>query len=268
MSRENNIGRAVGINYGLMRLNNVWGIKCRNLFKIMLALIDLFWRTSPEGKKKSLPWGGCATELLPGAPTTQSYDLICKVPKRILLKTVIPGWLWRGITPEGGKQKIPICNWRPKRGDCHRGSHPEREVYMLITGFQPTNPIYGLWKRFFLTENLSLSYRCRYVIVGGDSDPLAWKYGISGLSPRSSGLIQSVRNDCDKEMNGSPDDVLFPKKIIKQQRVFPYYFMDTASSLAPVVLKHRQEEYDTHIYIHEHVCLSETLAYYRINKEH
>lgn len=115
----------------------------------MLATFDLFWRTSPEGKKKSLPWGGCTTELLPGAPTTQSYDLICKVPKRILLKTVIPGWLWRGITPEGGKQKIPICNWRPKRGDCHMGSHPEREVYMLTTGFQPTNPIYGTLKEVF-----------------------------------------------------------------------------------------------------------------------
>ena len=46
---------------------------------------------------------------LHGASTTQSYDLMCIVPKRSLLKTVIPGWLWRGMTPEGGKQKIAIC---------------------------------------------------------------------------------------------------------------------------------------------------------------
>lgn len=44
-----------------------------------------------------------------GKSTTQSYDLMCIVPKSSLLKTVIPGWLCRGITPEGGKQNIPIC---------------------------------------------------------------------------------------------------------------------------------------------------------------
>lgn len=41
--------------------------------------------------------------------SAQSYALMCMVPKRSLLKTVIPGWLWSGMTPEGGKQNIPIC---------------------------------------------------------------------------------------------------------------------------------------------------------------
>lgn len=54
---------------------------------------------------KGFPTAGVAL----GASTTQSYDLMCMVPNRSLLKTVIPGWLWRGMTADGGKQKIPIC---------------------------------------------------------------------------------------------------------------------------------------------------------------
>lgn len=49
-------------------------------------------------------------DVLPGTSATQSYDLMFIVPKRSLLKTVIPGWLWSGMTPDGGKQKIPIYN--------------------------------------------------------------------------------------------------------------------------------------------------------------
>lgn len=49
-----------------------------------------------------------------GKSTTQSYDLMCIVPKSSLLKTVIPGWLCRGITPDGGKQNIPIYTTHSK----------------------------------------------------------------------------------------------------------------------------------------------------------
>lgn len=30
-------------------------------------------------------------------------------PNKSLLNTVMPGWLWRGMTPLEGKQKMPIC---------------------------------------------------------------------------------------------------------------------------------------------------------------
>lgn len=42
--------------------------------------------------------------------STQSYDLTNIVPYRSLLRTVIPGWLWSGITDNGGMQNIPICD--------------------------------------------------------------------------------------------------------------------------------------------------------------
>jgi hypothetical protein len=44
-----------------------------------------------------------------GLLLAQSYDLRCMEPKSILLNTVIPGWLWRGMTADLGKQKIPNC---------------------------------------------------------------------------------------------------------------------------------------------------------------
>ena len=37
----------------------------------------------------------------------QSYDIRCTEPKSILLKTVIPDWLCRGMKTCLGKQKIP-----------------------------------------------------------------------------------------------------------------------------------------------------------------
>lgn len=49
----------------------------------------------------------------------QSYALICMVPKRSLLKTGIPGWLWRGMTLFGGIQKIPICNNQANEYQSH-----------------------------------------------------------------------------------------------------------------------------------------------------
>lgn len=67
-------------------------------------------------KRDYSPSEGLATaDTLQGPSTTQSYDLMCSVPNSNLLKTVIPGWLWRGITPDGGKQKIPICDNRKKK---------------------------------------------------------------------------------------------------------------------------------------------------------
>lgn len=41
--------------------------------------------------------------------SSQSYDLTCNVPYNSLLSTVIPGWLWSGMTEEGGMQNIPSC---------------------------------------------------------------------------------------------------------------------------------------------------------------
>ena len=41
--------------------------------------------------------------------STKSYDLMCIVPKRSLLKTVISGWLWRGITPVAGIKNMHNC---------------------------------------------------------------------------------------------------------------------------------------------------------------
>lgn len=42
--------------------------------------------------------------------STQSYALMCMVPSRSLLKTVIPGWLCRGITAPAGRKKMQSCN--------------------------------------------------------------------------------------------------------------------------------------------------------------
>ena len=44
-----------------------------------------------------------ASEIL----LAQSYDIRCMEPKSIVLKTVIPGWLCRGMKACLGKQKIP-----------------------------------------------------------------------------------------------------------------------------------------------------------------
>lgn len=57
-------------------------------------------------KYKTAPWDRWA---VPGK-SSQSYDFTCSVPYRSLLNTVIPGWLWRGMTEEGGMQNIPICS--------------------------------------------------------------------------------------------------------------------------------------------------------------
>jgi hypothetical protein len=67
-----------------------------------------------QKKKYNLHFEGLTTaDVLGGTSTTQSYDFMCIVPKRSLLNTVIPGWLWSGMALEGGKQKIPICdNWK------------------------------------------------------------------------------------------------------------------------------------------------------------
>lgn len=41
--------------------------------------------------------------------STQSYDFICIFPSKSLLKTVISGWLWRGITAVSGRKKMHNC---------------------------------------------------------------------------------------------------------------------------------------------------------------
>ena len=63
--------------------------------------------------------GVASSEIL---GSTKSYDVMCIVPRRSLLKTVIPGWLWSGITAVGGKKNIHICvNRRACKGNnCKR----------------------------------------------------------------------------------------------------------------------------------------------------
>lgn len=80
-------------------------------------------------KKHLLCEGATTADALLGTSTTQSYDLMCIVPKRSLLKTVIPGWLWSGRTPDGGKQKMPICNKRKF------SQTPTKTHYMKSTNF-------------------------------------------------------------------------------------------------------------------------------------
>jgi hypothetical protein len=55
--------------------------------------------------KKILPFD----KLRDSAVSIQSYDLTCAVPYKILLSTVIPGWLWSGMMDDAGMQNIPIC---------------------------------------------------------------------------------------------------------------------------------------------------------------
>lgn len=61
-----------------------------------------------EGNKRNLhcPDGG---EKFKSIGSTQSYDFICIVPSKSLLKTVISGWLCRGITAVGGRKKRHNC---------------------------------------------------------------------------------------------------------------------------------------------------------------
>lgn len=57
-----------------------------------------------QAKDRFLRWdsGG-------GMESTQSYDFICKFPSKSLLKTVIPGWLWRGTTAFAAIKKMQSC---------------------------------------------------------------------------------------------------------------------------------------------------------------
>lgn len=57
--------------------------------------------------KAYLQLDGVASSEIEGS--TKSYDVMCIVPIRSLLKTVIPGWLWSGITAVGGKKNMHIC---------------------------------------------------------------------------------------------------------------------------------------------------------------
>jgi hypothetical protein len=43
------------------------------------------------------------------AVLSQSYDLTCIDPRSSLLNTVIPGWLWSGITAFRGRKRMTIC---------------------------------------------------------------------------------------------------------------------------------------------------------------
>ena len=63
---------------------------------------SLHWPSDDDDEEQVLTEGS-------GSGSTQSYDLICIVPRRSLLNTVIPGWLWRGITAFRGKKRITIC---------------------------------------------------------------------------------------------------------------------------------------------------------------
>jgi hypothetical protein len=81
-------------------------------------------------------------ELLSGRLVAQSYDFKCMEPKRILLKTVIPGWLWRGMTADFGKQNIPNCI-----------EHAEASVQQLWRG----NATRSHTKFGRITENLEQS---------------------------------------------------------------------------------------------------------------
>jgi len=76
-------------------------------------------------RKRCSPWAGESGSSVAGG-STQSYDFTCIVPMRSLLKTVIPGWLWRGMTAVAGRKKTHICG----RKKTHIGT-TKHKFYIL-----------------------------------------------------------------------------------------------------------------------------------------
>jgi hypothetical protein len=85
--------------------------------------------------------------LLSGRLVAQSYDFKCMEPKRILLKTVIPGWLWSGMTADLGKQNMPNCRDHAKKKHLLSS---EPFFVVVIVG----KKAYRIWR---ITENLEQS---------------------------------------------------------------------------------------------------------------
>lgn len=124
--------------------------------------------------------------------STKSYDLMCILPSRSLLKTVIPGWLWRGITPVAGIKKQHNC--------IHIQSIKGRKLnsknqYMCTQNNWDfsTQCKEGSNRSTRLTEKLLHLYMVVYVTLGVPlTSVLGLKNCRSLLSPTSSGLILST----------------------------------------------------------------------------
>lgn len=69
---------------------------------------SLNYNSSVDESKRHSHWIGVSGPSALGG-STQSYAFMCIFPRRSLLKTVIPGWLWRGITAFAGRKKIHSC---------------------------------------------------------------------------------------------------------------------------------------------------------------
>lgn len=114
------------------------------------------------------------------AVLSQSYDLTCIDPRSSLLNTVIPGWLWSGITAFRGRKRMTIC----QRDKGHRRGRLDKNTSFTHTHIE-----------ILPTEKFGHLYIVVCVMVGVPPPRVAsraLKKLRSGLRPTSSGRILSA----------------------------------------------------------------------------